>query len=165
MTVSASQAYLMTQNSATVQAADKVAQEVTFAEQRVLNTTTYGLYHIVYSAMLIGNPQGDPNVDANLSSNQLAFRNALQSNGYLIGRDASSGYWTISWDQNGPEAVVSVYRNQRSSGSGIRGNYRCVGELFHHGTIAARHSSSSDRWYGNVWNLLPSRHGNPAEHR
>lgn len=99
----------MTQNSASVQAADKVAQEITFAEQRVLNTTTYGLYHIVYSAMLIGNPQNDPTVDANLSSNQLAFRNALQASGYLVGRDASSGYWTISWDQNGPEAVVSVY--------------------------------------------------------
>jgi hypothetical protein len=109
MTVSAGQAFLLTQNAAAVQQSDLVNQEITLAEQRVLATATFGLYEIVYSAALVGNPVGDPTVDANLTPNQLAFRNALQTAGYQIGQDATTGYWTISWAEDGPEFSVSVY--------------------------------------------------------
>lgn len=109
MTVSASQAFLLSTNSAEVQQNDVVNQEVTLAEQRVLATATFGLFSIIYSAVLVGNPNTDPTVDANLTPNQLAFRNAMQTAGYIIGRDDATGFWTLDWAEEGPEFSVSVY--------------------------------------------------------
>lgn len=109
MTLSASTAYSLASNAASVHDTDQVNQEISLAEMRIQNAATYGLFTVAYGASLIGNPSSDPSVDASLTTNQLAFRNAMQAAGFVVSRDSATGYWQFDFAQEGPEQTVTVY--------------------------------------------------------
>lgn len=109
MTLSATEAITLTANAISVQDSQDLRAEVTRAESAIRNATTRQLYAVLYDASIVGNPDVDPSNDDGLTAQQIAFRDAFEATGFVLGRDEDSGLWSISWDSQGAEHLVSVY--------------------------------------------------------
>ncbi len=86
-----------------------VQTEVRRTDAAIQSATGQERFSIIYNAQLVGNPFGDPQVDANLDDTQIVYRDALVDAGYIVGRDEDTGYWSISWSILGPEEQVAIY--------------------------------------------------------
>lgn len=109
MVLSASQAVNLTNNVTAFKKKQKVQQELGLVEARIRNASGLNFYSLVYNANIVDNPIADPLVDANLTDIQIEFRDVLLDAGYEVLRDNNTGYWYISWEQQGIEQLVSVY--------------------------------------------------------
>jgi hypothetical protein len=84
--------------------------EVSLAENKITAATAHGAYQVLYNAQVIGNPAIDPRLFTNdLPINQKDFYNAFIGAGYIVGLDANTGFWSITWAPSGPETMVIVY--------------------------------------------------------
>lgn len=84
-------------------------KETAAFENAIRTAANQERYEMSYDAQTIGNPIGDPNVDANLTILQRSFRDALLSSGYILSYDNDNGFWHVSWAEQGPEELVSIY--------------------------------------------------------
>ena len=110
MVFTASQAGLYTSNSITVNENLNVQREVDLTERAIRSAARLKKYAIEFNALTIGNPIGDPmDSNTNLSSEQVAYRDAMIAAGYQLGKHGVSGYWTITWASQGIETSVNVY--------------------------------------------------------
>lgn len=108
MVLSSASAFQLTSAAITIQDQSDLAKEVAQVENRVRTAANLRKFTIEYNATIIGNPYGDVSVDSNLTAIQIEFRDLFVNAGYVVGR-TDQGFWLISWDQQGPEQVVSVY--------------------------------------------------------
>lgn len=109
MVLTATQALALTNNTISIHAAQTLQEEVGCAEAQIRTAAGRELFQIRYSAKAIGNPFADPHVDTNLTSDQIAFRDAFVNAGYFVDLDEETGLWLISWELVGPATVVTVY--------------------------------------------------------
>lgn len=107
MVLSAIDAGVLTSNSTQVHQEQTLVQEVRMAERSIRNAATRELFKIRYNAVNIGNPPLDDLTG--FTELQQSFYDTFVSAGYIVGRDADTGFWLIRWEASGPEALVSVY--------------------------------------------------------
>ena len=91
------------------QNASDLQREVDLSERAIRNAATRQQYHTLFDARIIGNPSGDPLNDALLTQPQIDYRDAFINAGYLVTLDANTGYWRLSWEDQGVEELVSIY--------------------------------------------------------
>lgn len=109
MVLLANTARTYTSKTEQLRALDDLQKETTAFENAIRTAANQERYEMSYDAQTIGNPIGDPNVDANLTENQKTFRDALLTSGYILSYDEDNGFWHISWNEQGPEELVSIY--------------------------------------------------------
>lgn len=109
MVFPASQAKIFTDQTTATTASSQVQIEISLCEQKIRFGTGQGLYLLAYDAKIIGNPNGAPQDVNVLTANQQSFYNLLVNAGYVVGRDISTGRWSINWSPIGPETLVNVY--------------------------------------------------------
>lgn len=107
MVLSAIDAGSLTSNSTQVHQQQTLVEEVRMAERSIRNAATRELSKIRYNSINIGNPPLDDLTG--LTELQQSFYDTFISAGYVVGRDADTGFWLIRWEATGPEALVSVY--------------------------------------------------------
>lgn len=79
--------------------AEKLQYEVTQCESVILTAASKGLYSTAYDAKQIGNPLGNPMLDANVPGVlQKQFRDRFVAAGYTVGLDSISGRWKLTWE-------------------------------------------------------------------
>ena len=109
MVLSAQDANTFTVNAIDIQTESDVAREVDLTERAIRNAANRLQYKVLYDARVIGNPLDDPQNDTKLTTAQIAYRDAFINAGYIVSLDADSGFWSVSWEANGAETLVSVY--------------------------------------------------------
>lgn len=110
MVLSANTAATLTSNALATRSEELVAQEIANAEARIRAAAGLGATKINFNATLIGNPIGDPQISTNLATeNQIDFRDAFNSAGYMVSRDPDTGYWVLDWTVLGIETQVNLY--------------------------------------------------------
>lgn len=109
MTLNAAQAVNLTNNAITVQDSRDLVNEVTRAESGIRNAATRQQFRLAYNASIIGNPDDDPANTAGLTPQQIDFRDTFENSGFVVTRDEDSGYWLLSWEDQGVEHLVNLY--------------------------------------------------------
>lgn len=109
MVFTASQATTFTSNAVAIQDALALQREVDLTERAIRNAGNRKQFAVLFNARIIGNPIGDPQDDNLLTALQIAYRDTFINGGYLVTLDADSGHWSLSWDAQDVEALVSVY--------------------------------------------------------
>jgi len=109
MVLSSYAAGIFTTNATAIHDTEKLQRDVDLTERAILNAATYQRNYVVFNAMSVGNPPNDPTVDTHLTSLQIAYRDAFVNSGYLVTRDAATGYWKLTWASQSIETNVSVY--------------------------------------------------------
>lgn len=84
-------------------------REVDLSERSIRNAATRQKYYALFDARIIGNPTADPQDDAILSQMQIDYRDTFINAGYLVTLDPHTGFWKLSWAEQGVEELVSVY--------------------------------------------------------
>lgn len=109
MVLSAAAANNFTSIAMNLQNNEALQREVDLTERAIRNAANRQDFNVLYDARIIGNPTGDPQTSANLTSLQIAYRDAFISSGYLVTLDADTGLWRLSWEASGAEQLVSTY--------------------------------------------------------
>ena len=109
MVLPVSQAQSYTNTAIINTSTEDVTREVQITEGGIRTAAGQEKFKVIHNARIIGNPLGDPNVDVNLSEQQIAYRDVYNNAGYIVGLDEDTGYWVIDWSFVGPEELVSVY--------------------------------------------------------
>lgn len=102
MVLNASTAHTMTVDAIAAKDAATLQQEVTNCESVIRTAATKGFYSTLFNAEVIGNPKGNPILDANLpSALQRQFRDLFMEAGYTVELDSLSGRWKLTWEAVG----------------------------------------------------------------
>lgn len=102
MVFNASSAHAMTLASITATQAATLQQEVTNCEDMIRAASSKGFYSTLFNATLIGNPIGNPILDANVpTALQQQFRDLFMEAGYDVAFDTTSGRWKLTWESIG----------------------------------------------------------------
>lgn len=110
MVLSAAQAVIFSNTAISIQEQNKLVQEVSLAERAIKNAATRQAFKVAYNALIIGNPPTEDIFnDASLTQTQIEFRDSFDNAGFSISRDEDSGFWSISWEDQGAEQLVTVY--------------------------------------------------------
>ena len=109
MTLTASQANQLTQDSILRNSNEAVLTELQRAEQQIRQRVRAEFFNLAFNATIIGNPTNDPSVDANLSPEQIAFRDHFVNDDYIVGLDPQTGFWFLDWATVGAEVLTNVY--------------------------------------------------------
>lgn len=92
-----------------VQSNQTLQREVDLTERAIRNAANRQDFNVLHDARLVGNPVADPQNTALLTALQIDYRDAFVDAGYLVTLDANTGYWELSWEDQGVEGLVSVY--------------------------------------------------------
>jgi hypothetical protein len=109
MTITAGQANQFTLDTIANNATRDVTNELQNAESRIRNEIGLEKFKTAYDAAIIGNPDADPIDNANLTPEQILFRDHFIDDGFKVGRDPINGFWLLNWGQVGAEIITSVY--------------------------------------------------------
>ncbi len=109
MTIPASQAVAYTNTAIGLTTSTEVAREIQLTEGAIRTATRQQRFKITYNARVVGNPPGDPFDDNLLTPVQIDYRDAWVVAGYQVSQDEDTGYWAISWEPIGAEALVTQY--------------------------------------------------------
>jgi hypothetical protein len=109
MTITATQSAQFTLDTIAANMTRDVTLELQRAEQQIRFRIRAEFYDLKYNATIIGNPTASPSDDANLTANQISFRDHFLSDGYVIGLDSQTGFWSLDWATVGAELATSLY--------------------------------------------------------
>ncbi len=109
MTITAGQANQFTIDTIANNVDRDVTNEVQNAESQIRNEIGLEKFKTAYNATIIGNPAADPVDNANLTPEQILFRDHFIDDGYKVSRDPINGFWLLDWAQVGAEIITSVY--------------------------------------------------------
>ena len=118
MTLTAAQANQYTLDSIAANMAQDVLNELQRSEQQIRERIRANLFDLKFDATIIGNPIGDTSDDANLTSEQIQFRDHYVGDGYIVGWDTDTGFWYLNWATIGAEAVTSLYSTRTTVAPG-----------------------------------------------
>lgn len=132
MVLTASAANNYTVIATTTQNDSDLQREVDLTERAIRNAATRQQYHVLYNALVIGNPFGDPQDETALTTVQIDYKNTFIDAGYLVDLDATTGLWRVSWEDQESEDVVSIYsiRTTLTPGAIYEATIELVDEFF-----------------------------------
>lgn len=109
MVLPAGQAQTFTLTAISNNADRDVQNEARRTDAAIQSAVSQERFFIVYNALIVGNPSGDPQDDDNLTDAQIQYRDVFIDAGYNVGIDEDTGNWTFSWAVLGPEEQVTIY--------------------------------------------------------
>jgi hypothetical protein len=109
MTLTASQANQITQDTIVKNTNSELTTEFQLAENQIRQRIGQEFFTLTYNATIVGNPSGDPSDDSNLTPIQIEFRDHFTDDGYKIGRNPQNDWWLLDWATVGAELLTSLY--------------------------------------------------------
>ena len=109
MTLTAAQANQITNDIIAANMDRDVTTELQLAERQIRQRMRGEFFFLNYDARIIGNPTADPSDDANLTDNQIAFRDHFTGDEYKVSLDPQTGFWRLDWATVGAEILTSLY--------------------------------------------------------
>jgi len=102
-------AYQSSLSSLGIVQAQALSDEIAKLELAIRNANARGAFTTFFNARVVGNPTVAVENTDGLTAMQIEFLNVLISAGYVVSRDTGSGWWSVSWSQEGPEDIVHLY--------------------------------------------------------